>query len=725
MKELPIVLTARIAASLSPKALLRVLGLILWGAALFTPNPTLAAGDGSPLRCGPPENLETQNIIVILLGGVREQECLDAKIDSTLCHNLYLRILPEGVWWKNFQNAGRTGQQAGRAMISTGSRLGLRGGANSVDVASLIQIWRHRTGAPPEAAWFIGSNQEWSVDDPPHPAYYGRELGPREENGYSDRGAAERFVQIVDSYRPRIAFLMLTEPDRKAQYSQNPISDYRTAVAASDSIAFEVWQSIRGISNYGDKTTFVITDYHGRHQDNRGGLFWHGDSCAGCRNITFVATGPDFQRGALVTKWAEQMDLTATLAAMLGIELPHSDGRVMEALFADGRVPEPAPCAPTHQPSLIHDGPSSLVFASHGQPRRPDIHRTGDEYFVGWTESPQGDDPAGHHVMLSASTDQGRSWSPAEAVLESTWGERPWTVALTSNQDEDLMLGVSGLSWRPDSEGGPDSSWVWDLRSVRIDDGGEAIVSIASKPRRFVENRPAILAGVDDVLMVSSDSFYRREATSWLFDGRKVEWTSEYQWKDFGWSDGFVLAQGPNHVLAAESLRAGTRGILHVTKLSGTQWTAPEAVFYDLNKAAIHPAMDAAEARTVLVWIDNSQGPWSVHSAWSEDTPRDWSSPIPVDVGTSDAWRPDLWVSPDLAAVTWETHGHGRSSIRAAWSTDGAESWSAPRTIAEAGLLEVAEPRVAGDNEGFVVVWEDRRVHHRAVRAQRVEVTLR
>ena len=87
----------------------------------------------------PADPFETENMVVILLGGVRQQECLDAE-DYGDCYRLGNDVRPNAVWFKNMLNTTRTGQQTGRAMIATGQRLGMRGGPNAADVPSLHAV---------------------------------------------------------------------------------------------------------------------------------------------------------------------------------------------------------------------------------------------------------------------------------------------------------------------------------------------------------------------------------------------------------------------------------------------------------------------------------------------------------------------------------------------------------------------------------------------------------
>ena len=78
-----------------------------------------------------------------------------------------------------------------------------------------------------------------------------------------------------------------------------------------------------------------MSNDHGRHTDGtKDGYVSHGDSCEGCRHILLYAKGPDFKRGVEIATKREQIDIAATAAAILGIDIPGSKGQVLEELLA-------------------------------------------------------------------------------------------------------------------------------------------------------------------------------------------------------------------------------------------------------------------------------------------------------------------------------------------------------------------------------------------------------
>ncbi len=95
----------------------------------------------------------------------------------------------------------------------------------------------------------------------------------------------------------------------------------------------QIWQTIQSDPEMKDQTTLLITNDHGRHLDGRkDGFVSHGDKCEGCRHISLLALGPDFQKDLIINTPAEMIDISATIAEMLGFLMPTSRGRVLTEL---------------------------------------------------------------------------------------------------------------------------------------------------------------------------------------------------------------------------------------------------------------------------------------------------------------------------------------------------------------------------------------------------------
>ena len=656
-----------------------------------------------------PGDLTAENIILVYMGGIRETECLDAP-DFGECPHLGNDLMPLGVWYPNFYNMGRTGEQAGRCTVSCGTRIGMRGGPNSPDYPTLIEQWRALTGAPKDEAWVIGSDQQYSADDSHHPLYAGRDLGPHLETGYTDEEATTRMLQVIQEYQPRIAILTLEGPDEAAQYSAHPWEDYLHNIGVADRLAWEVEKTVREMPDYGQKTAIFYIDYHGRHDDDHGGFEWHGDFCKGCRDITFVATGPDFPAGAIRTQQAEQIDLHATLAAMLNVPVPRSNGRILEEMFLPGLAPRPATGTarrPEQQaPAKPGVQASAPLYTSAGNSRFPDVHRVGPDYFAAWSEARSGFDGNAWDILLSHSTDAGASWSAPQTVLAANDTLRPWQCTLAGDVDEGLRIGISAAVWEKQVN---NFTWTWHIFSFKMPPGSDQIepLPVASTAYGYVEDRPAVLARDGITLEVHSDSFFRRHSVAWLPDrNHALTWFQAYNWNSFGYPMGLAITADAEGPIALETLRMAETGRLHATRLDGEVWGDLGTIFWNDNQAAIQATVGATGNHVLAAWVDDTQGEnqWELRAAYSDNAPKVWSAPITVAPGTGPAWRPDLWVQNAIAAVTWEDYSDGSPQVLLSVSIDGGITWDAPRSVA---ATNPRLPRVTATPSQAVVVWEE------------------
>ena len=402
---------------------LQILPLI---ALLVLPAPAPAREQAPPPQA--------RNIVILLVGGIRETEFLEEP-GHTLARFTWNQLRPQGVWYRNFLAMGRTGQLTGQFALTTGVRQGLRGGNHVTEYPTWVEHWLEVSGADPASVVEIARTSESPIYRGGHPRWSVYSEAARIENQYaSDKETTERFIEVLQEEQPRVAILVLNDPDLKAQHNDPPEPPYEAAVVRSDSLLFEVVQTIRRMPDYGDQTAIFLTDYHGRHDEEHGGVYYHGDSCGGCRNITFLALGPDFPAGRIVETEAYQEDLASTCAAILGSPLPFGEGRVMEELFEEGRAPRLARASRAPAPH----SPSSPERLLHGSPRRscwPDIALEGGRLHVAWSE--ENPDPTRHRwdILSCISTDGGESFGAPDTALASTPIYRPFKAAIAGDRD--------------------------------------------------------------------------------------------------------------------------------------------------------------------------------------------------------------------------------------------------------------------------------------------------
>ncbi len=161
-----------------------------------------------------------------------------------------------------------------------------------------------------------------------HPSY-----GPTYWPTYHAVGSTDDDVwaqaQIVLSTQaPRFMLLYLADVDHAAH--SGDWGAYTQAIANADDIVGRLWQTLQTNPAYAGKTTMIVTNDHGRHTTDFTG---HGDSCAGCRRIQFLAVGPDIRVGALSTVSRAIPDIVPTIGELMGFATPLATGSSMDEIF--------------------------------------------------------------------------------------------------------------------------------------------------------------------------------------------------------------------------------------------------------------------------------------------------------------------------------------------------------------------------------------------------------
>jgi arylsulfatase A-like enzyme len=101
-----------------------------------------------------------------------------------------------------------------------------------------------------------------------------------------------------------------------------------------DEYIYKIWHYINTDPNYKGKTTLFVTNDHGRHEGSASGDFVnHGDSCEGCTHLMCYASGPDFKKGLISDNPRELIDISATIASLMGFTLKQGTGKIMEELL--------------------------------------------------------------------------------------------------------------------------------------------------------------------------------------------------------------------------------------------------------------------------------------------------------------------------------------------------------------------------------------------------------
>lgn len=283
----------------------------------------------------------TQNVIVLVMDGPRY---LETWGDST--HQFIPKMANDmaktGVVFTNFYNDGYTYTSSGHTAICTGHRQELENkkGTQLPDYPSFLQYYLKKSNHDSTKAFIVTSKDKLHVlGNSNHPDFHNQYL-PTTLCGNSGVGSGfcddtttlKRTINVLKTYQPQVVLVNFKEPDVSGHANDWP--NYLKGIKKTDSLIWEVWNYIQQDEFYKNKTTLFVTNDHGRHTTgHKDGFVNHGDTCDGCRHINLFAFGPDFKQNKIENGRFIQVDITATIAELLGIEMPYGQGKVIRSLF--------------------------------------------------------------------------------------------------------------------------------------------------------------------------------------------------------------------------------------------------------------------------------------------------------------------------------------------------------------------------------------------------------
>jgi len=282
----------------------------------------------------------TKHIIILVIDGPRWTETFG---DSTCQYipKLGKELIHKGVLFTNYRNNGVTETNSGHAAMVTGNYEHIsNGGKELPKYPSIFQYYLKHSGVDRNKAWIVSSkgkleilanckNKKWWNTYMPY-TFCGPNGNSAEYN--ADRFTFVRVKEVIEEHTPNLMLINLLEADVRAH--ENLWDEYLKAIQNCDNYANELWKLIQSNPEMKDKTTLFITNDHGRHLDgHKNGFVNHGDGCEGCRHISLLAIGPDFKKDVIISDKAEMIDLSATIAKMLGFDMPTTKGRFLSELF--------------------------------------------------------------------------------------------------------------------------------------------------------------------------------------------------------------------------------------------------------------------------------------------------------------------------------------------------------------------------------------------------------
>jgi membrane-anchored protein YejM (alkaline phosphatase superfamily) len=252
-------------------------------------------------------------------------------------------LTKEGVLFYNFKNNGPTYTNAGHTAITTGHYQKIsNGGKELPKKPSIFNYYLKTFNADKSDAYVVSSkgkleilantkNKKWW--NTYMPMTYCGEKG-NSSNYIHDQQTFDKVNSLIDTQMPRIMLVNFLAVDSYGHSNQWEM--YLSSIQKCDQYVYTIWNKIQNSPTLRNKTTLFVTNDHGRHLNgHKDGFVNHGDRCEGCKHISLLAIGPDFKKNQVIKEGGELIDISKTIAHMMGFEMPTSEGRVLTELFVD------------------------------------------------------------------------------------------------------------------------------------------------------------------------------------------------------------------------------------------------------------------------------------------------------------------------------------------------------------------------------------------------------
>jgi hypothetical protein len=267
----------------------------------------------------------TQNVVIVVIDGARYSETIGSE--ATYIPNLWNTLKPQGAIYTNFYNNGTTLSIPGHAAILTGNWEELPNDSSGrPSNPTIFEYNRRQTASMGTDNYIIGGATKFNALTYSNHIDYGILYGASSNtNSFEgDLATYDSLMEIMDTYQPELLLVNFKEVDTKA-HSGN-FQEYLAAIQQVDSLILLLWQNISSDPFYMNNTTLIVTNDHGRHDDDHGGFTGHGDSCEGCRHIMLLTLGRYISPNQIITDTTQQIDITPTVAELLSIDAVFSAG---------------------------------------------------------------------------------------------------------------------------------------------------------------------------------------------------------------------------------------------------------------------------------------------------------------------------------------------------------------------------------------------------------------
>jgi len=236
---------------------------------------------------------------------------------------------------------------------------------------SIFEYYRKQADAPEDSCVYVLKyiTSLWLPSIRPD---YGPDYWPTfVSEGSDDRDVLEHTLTVMETTHPKLLWVYLADVDH-AGHSGN-WNDYTQAITTADSIVGAIWDAIQSNPYYANRTNLMVTNDHGRHDDQHGGFSGHGDGCDGCRHIMLLTRGPDFQSNLVTNTYRRTPDFATTACYLLGLSPEYTTGDVITEILSpeatDNEIPVPTSLSVgQNYPNPFNGDTQIQISIHHSQP---------------------------------------------------------------------------------------------------------------------------------------------------------------------------------------------------------------------------------------------------------------------------------------------------------------------------------------------------------------------
>lgn len=721
-----------------------ILPIILTLSVSGTNAISLANHDGDPPRTGQvysdhrdrsSQSYETENVIILVIDGVRNEEAFEEASHQYIPH-IWNDMRPQGTIYTEFYTTTWTFTTSGHLSIVTGTRsdVPLSSGSTSGNARehrpTIFEAYRKTFELPQSETWIVsGKSQLSTCDYSLHPSW-GVDYGSNIEfhGGWSDIEIMQLFYSIAASDHPSLALINLKDVDYMGH--NGTFDDYVNAIMRADSLAYDLWEKIQSDSVYEEKTLLIVTTDHGRNPNT---VTKHGGPDHSNRHVLFLALGPDIKEGVEVTARGDLMDIASTVAELLGFDMPYSEGRILHEMLdsyndssADIELSNPSDA-------------EVRLSNSAGASTFPSIDASSEGVHVVWSERDVTSDEEHRFIVYRNSTDSGNTWSDPDTIIDGftyykvgfltgkrgeavIWdGENsflfedaasmvhdgtPLYANVKSGADSSLIIGVNGYSILSRLV---KTKLLWGVIILEKANGGEWVESGFDNMGQIVSKAPEIsIADADTWITWTS-------ATGNIFigslSGDRSLLRPSFLYPDlrgFGYYYRAPTAAFKNGFIHnVFELISNREGYIFSSKLSVPGLQIKDIALLDNQTSpSIDPKIVASQDMLFIIWSDYDENMWQVKLRKSYDNGDSFDEAQQLSYSSEGAWHPDIAVNGSNVVAVWEDYRDGNGEIYLMASSDGGETWGTETRLTDTVSFS-AYPRVTCYDGTFYILWQD------------------